>query len=139
MSDRVWLRPYQEEALEALFAYWRANGGNPLVELATGSGKSLIIGELARRLMADRSRDRRILVITHVRELIEQDEKAIKAVWSAAPTGVYCAGLGRREYDADLCLGTIQSIYKRPELFGRRNLVVIDGVLQRRTERRKMT
>jgi DNA repair protein RadD len=47
-------------------------------------------------------------------------------VWPEAPTGVYCAGLNRREYDADLCLASIQSLYKRSELFGRRNLVMID-------------
>jgi DNA repair protein RadD len=82
MSDRVSLRDYQEHALEALFAYWRGNGGNPLIEMATGTGKSLVIGEMARRLMVGTSR--RILVVTHVRELIEQDEKAISGVARSA-------------------------------------------------------
>jgi DNA repair protein RadD len=40
------LRPYQHTAIEALYAYWRDGGGNPLVDMATGTGKSVIIGEL---------------------------------------------------------------------------------------------
>jgi DNA repair protein RadD len=37
------LRPYQEAAIRALFEYWRAGGGNPLIDMATGTGKSLVI------------------------------------------------------------------------------------------------
>ena len=33
------LRPYQQNALHALFAYWRSGGGNPLLAMATGTGK----------------------------------------------------------------------------------------------------
>ena len=41
------LRPYQIEALQKLFAYWRAGGGNPLVAKATGTGKSVVIASLS--------------------------------------------------------------------------------------------
>lgn len=118
------LRPYQEAAIAALWDYWRGGGGNPLLELATGTGKSLIIGELVRRLMARRAR--RILVLTHVKELIEQDVAAIKAVWPEAPVGIVSAGLGRREIDAPIGVAGIQSIHRSPEVLGSRNLVIID-------------
>lgn len=118
------LRPYQKAAIAALWQYWRGGGGNPLLELATGAGKSLIIGELARRLLARRAR--RILVVTHVMELIEQDVKAIKAVWPQAPVGVVSAGLGRRETDAPIVVAGIQSIHRNPELLGPRNLIIVD-------------
>jgi DNA repair protein RadD len=120
------LRPYQNAALAALWSYWRSGGGNPLVEMPTGSGKTLIIAEMARRLMSSVSR--RVLVVTHVRELIEQDARAIRAVWPDAPIGICCAGLNRREPEADICLATIQSLYRDPEIVGQRNLVVIDEV-----------
>jgi DNA repair protein RadD len=120
----VELRSYQEDAITALLGYWRAGGGNPLVEMATGTGKTLIIAELSRRLMA--SVPRRILVVTHVRELIEQDERAIRMVWPDAPLGIYCAGLNRREPDADVCLASIQSLHRNPEIVGQRNLVIVD-------------
>jgi superfamily II DNA or RNA helicase len=43
------LRPYQQQALDALDAYWAREGtGNPLLSLATATGKSLLIGWLVR-------------------------------------------------------------------------------------------
>lgn len=118
------LRPYQERALAALWGYWRAGGGNPLVEMATGTGKSLIIAELTRRLMAGGTR--RVVVLTHVKELIEQDAEAVRKVWPGAPLGICSAGLGRNDVDAGIVIGGIQSVYRRPEALGRRNLVIVD-------------
>src|SRR5260370_2164735 len=93
-TGSIVLRPYQEAAREATWTYWQNGGGNPLIEIATGGGKSLVIGEMVRRLMAGVSR--RILILTHVKELIEQDVKALLAVWPEAPIGICCAGLGHR-------------------------------------------
>ena len=42
------LRPYQPEALAALEKYWSRGGGNPLVVMATATGKSVIIAHLIR-------------------------------------------------------------------------------------------
>ncbi|MFM8613863.1 MAG: DEAD/DEAH box helicase family protein, partial [Alphaproteobacteria bacterium] len=35
------LRPYQRSAIDALYDYFAASAGNPLVVLPTGTGKSL--------------------------------------------------------------------------------------------------
>src|SRR5258707_6845002 len=123
-ATTVQLRTYQEAAIAALFEFWRDGGGNPLVEMATGTGKSLVIGELTRRLMASGSR--RILILTHVRELIEQDAKAVRAVWPDAPIGICSAGLGERNVDAPIVIAGIQSVFSEPEVLGPRNLVVVD-------------
>lgn len=125
----IQLRDYQTEAVDALIRYWQANGGNPLVDMATGTGKSLVIGELTRRIMAAQhgsAAARRVLILTHVRELIEQDAAALTKAWPGAPYGIYCAGLGAREAHAPVLLASIQSIYRNPEAVGRRNLVIID-------------
>ena len=45
------LRPYQSLAIDALLESWRAGEGNAVVELATGAGKSVIMGEFARQLV----------------------------------------------------------------------------------------
>ena len=37
------LRPYQRAAIEALYDYFSASSGNPLVVMPTGTGKSLCI------------------------------------------------------------------------------------------------
>jgi DNA repair protein RadD len=119
------LRPYQEGAIEALYQYWRGGGGNPLVEMATGTGKSVVIGSVIRRLHEGKP-SRRFLILTHVRELIEQDAKAILSVWPEAPVGINSAGLGERDYDASIVVAGIQSVFRNPEALGPRNLVVVD-------------
>jgi len=43
------LRPYQREAVDAAYADLCSLPGNPIVDLPTGSGKSVVIAEIARR------------------------------------------------------------------------------------------
>jgi DNA repair protein RadD len=123
-AQPIELRPCQHAAIEALYEFWRDGGGNPLVEMATGTGKSIVIGELIRMLMASASR--RILVLTHVKELIGQDAAALRAVWPKAPIGICSAGLGQRDYDAPIVFAGIQSVFRNADLLGPRNLVIVD-------------
>jgi DNA repair protein RadD len=119
------LRPYQTEAIAALYAYWRAGGGNPLVDMATGCGKSFVIAELIRRLYEGKP-SRRFLLLTHVAELVEQDVAALRALWPHAPIGINSAGLGERCWDAPIVVAGIQSVFRNPEALGRRSLVIVD-------------
>ena len=44
------LRPYQQRALDELWAWFgKHDGGNPIVEAAVGAGKSLMIAAMAQR------------------------------------------------------------------------------------------
>lgn len=120
------LRPYQQDALIALFKYWREGGGNPLIDFPTGTGKSFVIAELSRRLCL---LERRILIASHVREIVEQDAAAIRAVWPDMPPGtlgINSAALGERDTEAPILLATIQSIFRNPGALGERHLVIID-------------
>jgi len=45
------LRYYQEEAVQAIFDYWSEEPGNPLVDMATGTGKSITAATVAHRLV----------------------------------------------------------------------------------------
>ena len=65
------LRPYQREALAALEDYWSRGGGNPLVTMATATGKSVVIAHLIRDI-SRRYPALRVLVVTHVLELIDR-------------------------------------------------------------------
>jgi len=125
MGGLMLLRPYQHEAIDALYQFWRAGGGNPLVDLAPGTGKSVVIGELTRRLHTGKP-SRRFLILTHVRELVEEDAAALLKVWPEAPIGINSAGLRERDTGAQIVLGNVQSIFRNPEALGRRNLVVVD-------------
>jgi DNA repair protein RadD len=127
VSSTIKLRLYQSAAVEAIEAHWRANGGPALIEMATATGKSLVIGEIVRRRLTANP-ELRALITVHVQELVEQDVKALLAVWPEAPFGICCEGLGRRDHDAPVILGTIQSLARDAEKLGRRDLVIVDEV-----------
>lgn len=118
------LREYQRDAVDALTTYWLSGGGHGLIEIPTGGGKSLCMASLIQSVHQEH--DARVLLMTHVRELVEQDAKAIQMLWPAAPIGIYSAGLKRRDKDAPILLASVQSIFRNPEVVGRRDVVIID-------------
>lgn len=119
------LRPYQREALNAVHLYWQNGGGNALVVLPTGSGKSLIIAALCKEMLEDYP-TMRIAIATHVRELIAQDYKELLALWPEAPVGIYSAGIGRRDRDAKILFMGVQSIWRKVHEIGPVDLLLID-------------
>src|SRR5215831_4335707 len=119
------LRQYQEEALCALYVFWRNGGGNPLIAMATGTGKSVVIAFLIKQLLIDFS-NMRVLITAPNRELIDQDIKELRKIWPDAPIGINCDGLGSRDTDTQILFATINSIYRKPQAIGRRDLVIID-------------
>src|SRR5262245_46940825 len=111
------LRPYQQAALTALEDYWRDGGGNPLVVMATATGKSVIIAQL----LGDLSRHYpalRVLVVTHVLELIEQHLLPLQALWPEAPIGINSAGIGEREWGASIIFAGVQSVWRNVARLG---------------------
>jgi DNA repair protein RadD len=120
------LRDYQEEALSKLFDYWATEKGKaPIIAAPTGSGKSLIIGEFCRRVCTEDSHVK-IMVLAHVRELLTQNEKELKAVWPEASTGIYSAGLGKKQTMAQITFAGIQSVYSHVFEFGKVDIVIVD-------------
>lgn len=119
------LRPYQQESIEAVWDYWKAGGGNPLVDLATGLGKSVVIAKLTRDLLTAYP-DMRVLMLVHVKELVAQNFQALLRLWPDAPAGIYSAGLGRREAHHRITFASIQSVYRKARELGPRDLVLID-------------
>lgn len=119
------LRPYQRGAIDGLYDYFAANTGNPLIVIPTGGGKSLCIGEFCREAIAAWP-DTRILMLTHVKELIQQNFMALLRLWPDAPAGIYSAGLSRRDIHAQILFAGIQSIHKHAARVQRCDLVIID-------------
>jgi DNA repair protein RadD len=119
------LRPYQREAVDAIYAYFQEKDGNPLVVMPTGTGKSVVIAGFLRESLYTWN-DTRVIVLTHVRELIQQNFNALLRAWPDAPAGIYSAGLNRREMDSQIVFAGIQSIYKRAYEVQRCDLVLID-------------
>ena len=120
------LRPYQEKALEDLYRYWETERGmKPIVTLPTGGGKSLLIAEFCRRVCTE-NHDVRIMVITHSRELIAQNEAELKSYWPQAVTGIYSAGLNSRDTEAQVLFVGIQSVYNKVFTFPKIDIIIVD-------------
>lgn len=118
------LRDYQSEAIEAVYDWFRAGKGNPLVVAPTGAGKSVILSELIRRSVAGWP-DTRVICAAHVKELIGQNYQATMRLWPEAPAGIYSAGLGRRQM-RQVTFAGIQSVAKKAKDFGFIDLLIVD-------------
>lgn len=113
------LRPYQQQAVQATLAHFRRERTPAVIVLPTGAGKSLVIAELARIAQG------RVLVLAHVRELVEQNHSKYQALGLDA--GIYSAGLNRKDSGQKVIFGSIQSIARADgSFFENFSLVVID-------------
>jgi len=113
------LRPYQKQAVEATLLHFRRERTPAVVVLPTGAGKSLVIAELARVARG------RVLVLAHVRELVEQNHAKFLTFDNDA--GIFSAGLERKDFTQKTIFGSIQSVARAPEAFFENfSLIVID-------------
>jgi DNA repair protein RadD len=119
------LREYQREAVNAIYHYFEKNAGNPLIVCPTASGKSFILAAFIQEVLEMWS-DQRILVLTHVKELIQQNFLELTRHWTLAPAGIYSAGLNRREAHAQVLFAGIQSVHHRAEELQSFDLIMVD-------------
>lgn len=119
------LRPYQQAAIASIYGYFQKHKGNPLVVIPTAGGKSLVMAAFIEGVLKSWP-DQRILIVTHVRELIAQNHAEMIGLWPEAPAGIYSAGLGKREAQARILFAGIQSIHCRAHEVGHTDLVLID-------------
>jgi len=122
---RLILRDYQKAAVDAAWNYLGEDDGNPIVVLPTGTGKALCIAEFVRRALEGYP-DTRILVLTHSTELVAQNYAEMKGLWPECPAGIYAAGLNKREINAQVIFGSIQSIHKKSYELQRCDLILVD-------------
>lgn len=132
-------RWYQIEAEASIFEYFNSGKtGNPIVAMPTGTGKGIVIAKFVKKILQWWP-GQRLMMLTHVKELIDQNAKKLFEVWPTAPVGVYSAGLQSRDMIQPIIFGGVQSVAKEikrslqngllPELtkhFGHRDLLLID-------------
>ena len=120
------LRPYQEKALADLYGWFESHPeGHPIVEACVASGKSLLIAEFCRRAIAE-FEGTRILMVVHVKELVQQNVEQLLTLWPDAPVGVCSASLKATNTSAQIIFGTIQTIANRAEQIGHVDLMIVD-------------
>lgn len=103
------LRDYQLEAMDGLYGYWADRKGEaPIVVAPTGSGKSLLIAQVIKDAMMFPGT--RVLVLSHVKELLEQDADEILNLCPGVELGFYSASLNQKRLDTQVVVAGIQSI-----------------------------
>lgn len=113
------LRAYQKQAVDNTIQHFRKSRQPAVIVLPTGAGKSLVIAELARVARG------RVLVLAHVKELVEQNHHKYQSY--GLPAGIYSAGLGQKDRDQKVIFGSIQSVARASEdFFENFSLLVID-------------
>ena len=125
-------RWYQQEACDAFWQFVETNhdaSRNPVLVLPTGTGKSVIIAYIIQH--AVKTWDNiRVLMLTHVGELVKQNADKLSSIWPEADIGICSATLGHKDTENSIIFGNVQSVaplLKRDaNAFGMRNLIVID-------------
>ncbi len=113
------LRPYQKEAVDQTLKHFRKDRNPAVIVLPTGAGKSLVIAELAKIARG------RVLVLAHVKELVEQNHS--KFVSYDLSAGIFSAGLNRKDKEEKVIFGSIQSVARAEDnFFEGFSLLIID-------------
>ena len=103
------LREYQSKSIKMLYAWMEKNQGHPCVVMPTGSGKSHVIAALCKNALQNWP-ETRILMLSHVKELIVQNAEKMREHWPNAPLGIYSAGIGKRQLGEPITFAGIQSV-----------------------------
>ncbi len=113
------LRDYQQQAVDNTLAHFRKSQRSAVIVLPTGAGKSLVIAELARLARFP------ILVLTHVKELVEQNAEKFKNM--GLRPGIYSAGLNEKNLSEQVTFASIQSLARNIDGLNRvYSLIIID-------------
>lgn len=113
------LRPYQSQAVDATLKHFRKSRKPAVIVLPTGAGKSLVIAELAKIARG------RVLVLAHVKELVEQNHQKYSSYGLEA--GIYAAGLNQKDSTEKVIFGSIQSVARADSsFFSDFSLLIID-------------
>lgn len=120
------LRPYQSDSIVAVYNHLRTKNNNPCVVIPTAGGKSICIAQVAKDAVT--KWNGRVLILAHVKELVEQNAKELQGICPELPVGIYSAGLDRRDTEENVIVAGIQSIYNKVDQFKPFDLVMVDEV-----------
>lgn len=118
--ERITLRPYQEEARQAVFNEWNSDNRRTLLVLATGTGKTVIFSKIIEDCVKNGDK---CLILAHRGELLEQAADKMRKL-----TGMGCALEKANSSCLDdenlwypVVLGSVQTVQqpKRLERFSR--------------------
>ena len=102
----VTLRPYQQEAIDAVLAARRSGVRRMVVSLPTGAGKTVIFSHLARLAR------RQVLVLAHREELLGQAREKLELAMGGAAVVSIERGAERASPEAKVLVCSIRSLHE---------------------------
>ena len=118
------LRPYQQEAIDAVYRHLRERDDNPVIVIPTAGGKTPIAATICKDAVG--TWNGRVLILAHVKELLEQAAEKLDRIAPELHVGIHSAGLNRRDTEHPVIIAGIQSVYKRACDLGPFDLVLVD-------------
>ncbi|MCO5231747.1 MAG: DEAD/DEAH box helicase [Chitinophagales bacterium] len=120
----VQLREYQKQGIDEIFESWRTCN-SVLFQMPTGTGKTTLFCEIARLFITEINKDKKVLIVTHRKELVEQVFERLVSGYHLT-TGIISANyIGIQS--APIQVASIQTLVRREEhqndIF---SLVIID-------------
>lgn len=113
------LRDYQRQAVDVAVSFFAGNSRrNGIIVLPTGSGKSLVIANIAMRL------DSPVLIFQPSKEILEQNYAKLCS-YGFTDVGVWSASLNRKDI-AKVTFATIGSVMRTTDCFRRFRYMIVD-------------
>lgn len=108
------LRPYQRDAIDAVFKAWAGGMQRPAIVLPTGAGKTVVFSALVREWRelnedhAPQDRASRVMILAHRDELVDQAIAKLRAVMPGASVGKVKAQ--DNDITADVMVCSVQTL-----------------------------
>lgn len=108
----VSLRPYQEQAVEAIENEWRMGKAKTLLVLPTGGGKTITFGKIA----SDVKPNGRTLILAHREELLEQASDKLWKAFGLTTSLEKASSTCLDAIDNSIVVGSVQSLCREERL-----------------------
>jgi DNA repair protein RadD len=118
------LRPYQQQAIAAVYEFLRIRDDNPCVVIPTAGGKTPVMAAICKDAVTQWGG--RVLILAHVRELIEQMADKLRRTCPEVDIGINSASLKRRDRRQSVIVASIQTVHQQACELDRFDLILID-------------
>lgn len=108
-KQEIRLRPYQRQTIDAIRRDWKAGYKNVLAVGATGMGKTVVFLALIHEILQEQPAAR-FMIVAHRKELIDQPAERLAQFWPERSHMVGIVMGNTDEPDAQIIIGTIQTL-----------------------------